>query len=294
MKIWGRIVISGVIAFLGLIAIATFQYVKFSDNKLHVVFCDVGQGDGIFIRTPKGFNIVIDGGASDAILACISSHTPFWDRTINLMLLTHPHEDHLYGLISVLQRYNTIYFSSENLANKTAGFKKLDKLLKEKKLTTHFLYKGDRIKTKDGVMLSIIGPSKTFLGSVSPNGIIGESGEFASLESYLQYGKFEVLFTGDSQIGELENGIESTIILPIDVFQIPHHGSKSSVSQQILSTLKPRLCVISVGQNNRYGHPAREIVSLAESNNCKILRTDINGEIEILSDGDKWYSLSQR
>lgn len=296
MRIWYRLVVLGSMALLGLTIILLYTYAEYSDNKLHVIFCNVGQGDGIFIRTPNGSNILIDGGPNDNILNCISSHTPFWDRTINLMLLTHPHEDHLYGLISVLQRYNTIYFGSENLANKTVSFKKLTQFLKAKRVDTHFLYQGDKIKTKDGLVISIIGPSKTFLSATSPNGIIEESGEFASLENYFQYEKFRILFTGDSQTEELIDAIQRDINTPIDILQIPHHGSKYGISQAVLDKLKPRLCIISVGQNNRYGHPSDQAVSLAKNNNCQIFRTDERGDIEIITDGNKWRitGLSQR
>src|SRR3990170_7268003 len=90
-----------VFSFFVLVGILVYQYAKFNDGKVHIVFCDVGQGDAIFLRTPKGADILVDGGPNESVLACLSGHMPFWDRDLELVILTHPHADHLNGLISV-------------------------------------------------------------------------------------------------------------------------------------------------------------------------------------------------
>ena len=86
--------------------ILVYQNITYNDKKLHVVICDVGQGDAIFIRTPSGSDILIDGGPDDSVLACLGKHMPFWDRTLEIMILTHPHADHLTGLIDVSKSYS--------------------------------------------------------------------------------------------------------------------------------------------------------------------------------------------
>src|SRR4051812_44999369 len=94
--------------FVGLvlvIVLAVFEAGKFNDGKLHVIFCNVGQGDAIFIRTPNGKNMLIDGGPDRSVLNCLAKHMPFWERRIDLMLLTHPHADHFMGMYYVLDRY---------------------------------------------------------------------------------------------------------------------------------------------------------------------------------------------
>src|SRR5437867_4244168 len=90
------------VAVIFLIVFAFYDYSRFSDGKLHITFCNVGQGDGIFIRTPSGKNILIDGGPDKSILSCLAEHMPFWDRTIHLMFLSHPHDDHFAGLYYVI------------------------------------------------------------------------------------------------------------------------------------------------------------------------------------------------
>lgn len=276
----------GIIAILFLGGIFVYQQILFNDGKLHVVFCNVGQGDGIFIRTPEGMDIIVDGGPDDSILSCLSNHMPFWDRDIELMLLTHPHADHLNGLLDILPKYKVTSFVTEKLENDTAAFRALHSLMEEEKIHQQYLFAGNKLQTSDGILIRIVGPTQSFLAKTSPNGKIGESREFASLETLISFGSFSVLLTGDSQAVELKEAIPS--LDSIDVLQVPHHGSKTGLDQEILDTINPKLAVISVGKN-RYGHPSKEAIKILRDNDIKILRTDQSGEVEIVSDGKKWW-----
>jgi len=273
-----------------LTGIFIYENLKFNDHKLHVVFCNVGQGDGIFVRTPTGQDVIIDGGPSDAILSCISSHTPFWDRTIELMFLSHPHLDHFVGLISVVQRYTALSFVTEELFNKTTSFQELISELHNQQIPERFVFAQDRFKTSDGVVFKIVGPTKDFLHRTSPEGIIGENKEFASLETLVEYGNFSVLLTGDSQDTELQDALDSGLIPKdgVKILQVPHHGSKSGLNPDLLQELNPKLAVISVGKN-KYGHPTAEILNILRDKNIRILRTDQKGDIEFISDGKGWW-----
>ncbi len=286
-----KIIFTGVISLFLLGLIFFYQNALFFDGKLHVVFCDVGQGDGIFIRTPKGTDIIIDGGPDDSVLSCLSNHMPFWDRTIELMFLTHPHQDHLVGLISVLERYSVLVFNTEKLTNSTVSFKQLLKEVEKEKLSLGFLYAHDRFTTKDGVTISVLGPSEEFLNATSPRGLISESGEFASLILLISYKGFDVVLTGDSQAKGISEALaphQTVRGYSIEVLQVPHHGSKTGLTPEIINSIDPRLAVISVGKKNRYGHPRKEILEMLKGGGIKILRTDQNGEIEIISDGERW------
>lgn len=267
--------------------IIVYQNITFNDKKLHVVICDVGQGDAIFIRTPQGSDILIDGGPDDSVLSCLSRHMPLWDRTIELMILTHPHADHLMGLFAVLKNYKIKAFATEELSNKTVGFASLMDKIKAQKIPTRFVFAGDRFILKDKVVLEIVGPAKEFLDKTSPGGTIGETSEFASLESLLIYGKFSALLTGDSQALELQQALE-LIDGTVSILQAPHHGSKTGLNQEILNALNPKLAVISVGKSNKYGHPNPFTLDLLKSSNIKTLRTDQVGDIEVVSDGMNW------
>lgn len=277
----------GLILFVLLSGIFIYEFARFEDGKLHIVVCDVGQGDAIFIRTPGGLDILIDGGPDDSVLSCLAGYMPFWDRDLELVILTHPHADHLNGLISVLGHYKVDSFATEMIKNNTSGFSRLMDELKNQNIAIQYAYAGDKFVFKDGVVLKIAGPSKEFIKKTSPGGIIGERREFASVVSLIEYKGFEVLLTGDSQTLGLNEGIMDGRIGDIEVLQVPHHGSKTGLSSEILDFIKPELAVISVGKNN-YGHPTSQTIKTLRDKDIKILRTDNDGEIEIVSDGESW------
>jgi len=182
-----------------------YQQGKFYDGKLHVVFCDVGEGDAILIRTADAKNVLIDGGPDDSVLNCLSNHLPFWDRKIDVVFLSHPHADHLNGLIFVLERYNVTHFFSENVENQTILEKAEKKLLAEKKLTASYLSKGDQVVIAGKTKIKTIWPSKELVKSrlnQGKNGNLDVNG--LALAQLLTYGEFEVLLTSDLEIPYLD------------------------------------------------------------------------------------------
>lgn len=270
------------------ICLTLFQYFKYNDGRLHLIFCDVGQGDAILIRTPKNKNILIDAGPEDKVLSCLSNHIPFWERKISLALLTHPHNDHFAGFIEVLKRYRVGIFGTEELENKTAGYKKLSQEIEKNKIKVNYLTQGDTFDTQDGVKLQILAPSESFLLSSSPNKMIGESKEFSSLIIHLSYKTFDAILTGDSQANELKEALKIYNSDFPDVFQIPHHGSKTGIDEEILKEIKPQITVISVGQNNRYDHPTSFVLTLLRLAGIPVFRTDLLGDIEIAASYKDW------
>nr|MBI5455993.1 MBL fold metallo-hydrolase [Candidatus Levybacteria bacterium] len=286
---WVRgLLFASVLFLLG--GIFLYQNQKFNDGKLHFIVCDVGQGDGILIRTSNGSDILIDGGPDDSILNCLQNHMPFWDRDIEVMMLTHPHADHLTGLISVLKRYKVMHYVTENLKYNSLAYRKLQDVLAKNNLTAKFNFSGDRIDFAD----------KTSLLTIWPKGISLENQELQdsqnltkdnpsldvngfSLIELLSYGNFKVLLTGDA--GVLVEDKIANSIGKIDVLKVPHHGSKTGMSDLFLSEINPKLAIISVGAKNRYGHPAKIALDLLAKYNIKMLRTDKNGEVEVVSDG---------
>lgn len=266
-----------------------YQNAKFNDGKVHLVVCDVGQGDGIFIRTPNGSDILVDGGPDDAILNCLSNHMPFWDRTIELIVLTHPHTDHATGLIGVLRRYNVLHFVTEKLKSKTATYQRLEDALAAKNLIAKYLVSGDRIDFSDKTDILTLWPSQEWLNNSqlqaqnSKNDSQNLDVNGFSLIQVLSYGKFKVLLTGDA--GSSTEDKIAAQVGKVDVLKVPHHGSKTGMSDYFLSQINPSIAIISVGVNNRYGHPAKTALDLLKNHNIKYLRTDKDGAIEIISDG---------
>jgi competence protein ComEC len=272
-----------------LVGICFYQNAKLNDGKLHIIVCDVGQGDGILIRTPDGSDILVDGGPDDSILNCLSSHLPFWDRTIELMVLTHPHTDHAAGLVDVLKRYTVLHFVTEKVLGSTATYKRLENELSAKKLTAKYAFAGDRIDLADKTQLLTLWPSREWLNNSQLQAGNGTS-DSASLDlngfclvQLLTYGNFKVLLTGDA--GSLIEDRIAAEAGKVDVLKVPHHGSKTGMSDYFLSQINPSIAIISVGANNRYGHPAQTALDLLKSHNIKTFRTDQNKAVEIVSDG---------
>lgn len=277
------------VLFVFLIASSIYQYIVRSDGKLHLIFCNVGQGDGIFITTPKGSHILVDGGPDQRILDCLSEHMLFWDKTIHLVILTHPHADHLNGLIPVAKQYHIEHFATEELSNSTKDFQELIDTLRQNHVPIHYVSAGNRF-TIGSIQLNIAGPSKDFLLRTSPQGKIGESKEFGSLETLLSYDNFHALLTGDSQADELHEGVGAISIPQLVVLQVPHHGSVTGLDTDLLTTFHPELAVISVGLHNRYNHPSPFTLSMIDQLKILLKRTDRDGDVEIVSDG-KSYSI---
>lgn len=275
------------LAFLAALIWAAVFY--FPDNNLHLVFCNVGQGDAILVS--KGFNqVLIDGGPDERVLECLSDNLPFWDRTIEMVVLTHPQADHLTGLISVLERYNVGHFVVNNIVNDTERFWRFREALIEEGTEIYNPKVGDKIKIAN-MSFTVLWPQEKLgnplvwkrearekvLGASAYSGDFNET----SVVLYLQFGNFCALLTGD--IGQ-DTEAQLDRVGPCQVLKVAHHGSKYSTSAEFLKKTQPDLAVISVGKN-RFGHPTREVLDRLTSAGAKILRTDQKGEIEIVSDG---------
>lgn len=285
------------------------------DGRLHVVFCDVGQGDAAYIRSPDGQDILIDGGPNEKVLDCLGKNMPFYDRTIDVVLLSHPQKDHFQGIQSVMERYHVKYFISSPVAGEGEAYQKLISLIREKKIPVKLLYTGDRF-SMGKVEFDILWPEKewvarnaSFLGDLSYSRLRQDfGGQVSNLEEgggkvlglstgrdlndfsyylHLTYGQFDVLFTGDGG-SHIQGEVEKVEMLPdVEVLKFPHHGSKTGVLPEFLDKVRPELAVISVGKNS-YGHPAEEALKLLRERDIEIKRTDRDGNIEMTSDGKGW------
>lgn len=253
------------------------------DNRLHLVFCDVGQGDAILISY-KQTQVLIDGGPDNKVLSCLSKNIPFWDRTLEMVILTHPEADHFSGLIDVIKRYNVKQFVSNSLVNDSAGFREFYQTVLAEKVNVYSPQAGDRLKIGPIELLVLwpkekLGNQKPWLGKLNETSIVFE----------LSFGNFDSLFTGD-----IDFDVEKQVNLSrqkgeIEILKIAHHGSKYSTGEEFLKKIKPQLAVISVGKNS-FGHPTKEVIEKLRDLDIKILRTDQEGEIKIVSDGKNWYT----
>jgi competence protein ComEC len=250
--------------------------------------CDVGQGDAAYIQFPDGRDMLVDGGPNDAVLSCLSKHMPFWDRTIDIVLLSHPEKDHMQGLLSVLKRYHVRYFVHSDVSKGTEGDAQLLALVKTKGIPEKFLTTGANIRI-GSAQLATVWPSEAQIASIK-NNVLGAatSVNMECVVFWLRYKSFDVLFAGDADTETASRYIGSQLAdKTVEVLKVPHHGSKTGMNTAFLDWLNPSLAVISVGKN-MYGHPAPETLTLLADHRTKVLRTDQQGDIEIMSDGYHW------
>ncbi len=247
-------------------------------GKLRLIACDVGQGDGILILTPNGRQIVIDGGPGTKIVGCLSKYMPFWDRKVELMVSTHPQEDHMQGLISVLNDYKVDIILSEDIANNLQFYSQWKKLISDKKIKVYEPSAGDTL-VLDGVTVSVLWPGKEDAAKwrINPPVELNQTG----IVTKVSYGQFCAYLTADVEKEILEKIVNE----PCAVLKVAHHGSKTATSELLLEEAKPKIALISVGKNNRYGHPNGEVLDLLKAKNIQIERTDLAGDIEVVSDG---------
>lgn len=276
-----RIILFGLLSMVFLTILGAYHFIRFSDKNFHLIFCNVGQGDGILVRTPDGIDIIVDGGPhEDSMTECLSRHLPFWDKDIEAMYLTHPDSDHLTGLIGVIKAYNVKYFGTSEAPKGTAVFNELMSLLEEKKITKHYVFAGDKIVTKDGAGITTLWPTQEFINHKS-----SETNDY-SLVQLVKYGKFQTLLDGDIP------SIYLNSIMPqlgyLDVFKPPHHGSKTGTDEFTFQHLVPKLAVLSYGFHNKYHHPSPEVVEILQKYNIPTKNT-LKGDVEIVSNGTNWW-----
>ncbi|MBL7078293.1 MBL fold metallo-hydrolase [Candidatus Shapirobacteria bacterium] len=284
-----------------LLSLAFLVWQQRPDNNFHLIFCDVGQGDAILL-VHKNNQILIDGGPNDAVLNCLANNIPFWDRNIEMVILTHPDADHYGGLPEVFKRFKIQKLVSNPIGKKDdLLFKSLISTLIEQKIDTHFLVQGDKIKL-DLIEIDLVWPSESKLlelesiktiSEKTENGflLVDESlinaNEF-SLGAKVSFGQFEALLLGDLPGIYAQTLAWQNKLPKVEVLKAPHHGSGLDNPDELYQATKPQLVVISVGKNT-FGHPSAELLEKLNNLEIKVKRTDENGEVEIISDGKIWW-----
>jgi competence protein ComEC len=280
--------------FLSSLTLLTAAF-SLSDSNLHLINCDVGQGDGA-ILVHKNMELIIDGGPNNNFIDCLSKHMPFWDRTIELVILSHPQADHFQGLIEVFKRYKVEKFLISGLSASTKEFGVLENVVGGS--TTQVLTAREGMQMRVGsIYLDILSPSEKLIIAKSQKTEAKVLGAFSSkadpnkfsVVALLSFNQFDALFTGD-----IDPEIEKEILLsenlrPVEYIKVPHHGSKNGLEENFLNAFHPEVALISAGKNNSYGHPHKEILDLLEKYKVKVFRTDQDGEIEIVTNGKDYW-----
>ncbi|MFA4836823.1 MAG: MBL fold metallo-hydrolase, partial [Dehalococcoidia bacterium] len=261
-----------------------------SDGRLHISVLDIGQGDSILIS--KGNQqILIDGGPSAAKLSNeLGGKLPFWDRTIELVVSTHPDSDHLTGLVEVLGRYKVkkILTSGEEIDSDV--YREWRKLIDEKGVECVIAQAGQEISLGNGVRLAVLNPPDRLVGGAPAD--LNDNSVVLRLEAK----RFSMLLTGDIGAEAEKSLLGENVELRSTVLKVSHHGSNTATSADFLAEVKPMLAVISVGADNKFGHPAPEVGSRLQKavGNDRLFLTSENGAIEFVTDGEKLWVDTKR
>jgi len=269
--------ISGIVVTISMLVGAMFFHIQDAE-QLRIVFFDVGQGDATLIISPSGRTMLIDTGSDGARISRKLAGVLPWSRpTIDLLVLTHPDVDHVGGAQRVIAEYNIGGVLMPYSTKDSALFSGLIKEIQEREIPVLFAVAGETITLDDGLLFSILWPPKNAGDILSANN--------SSIVGQLTYQEDSFLFTGDlEERGEALLPFFSTL-LHAEVLKVGHHGSKTSSSDEFLAVIKPSVVVISVGENT-YGHPHARV--LEKFIGMTILRTDINGDITLISNGNNF------
>jgi len=252
--------------------------VEARSGKLTVAFLDVGQGDAVFVEGPSGTQVLIDGGQGRAVLRELGAVMPFYDRSIDVLIATHPDADHIGGLPDVLENFDIDFVFEPGIAHDTGTYEEFMRLIGEENAKHLIARRGQVINLGDEAYLRILFPDRDVSG-VEPNA--------GSVFAQIVYGETEVMLTGDAP-----KSIEQYVIsldgptLESNVLKAGHHGSKTSSDESFVGLVDPDYVVISAGENNRYGHPHEEILDVFEQFETKILGTYAEGRIVFELDGE--------
>jgi competence protein ComEC len=273
----------GLVLFIG-ISIFVWMQVRHGDGEeLRISFLDVGQGDAIFIESPTGMQVLIDGGRDRSVLRQLGKEMGPLDRSIDIVIATHPDADHIGGLPEVFKRYKITAYLEPGIENDTSQTDALIAAVSsEPSVTKSIANRGNRISIGGGAYLDILYPDRDVPAIETNTG---------SIILRLVYGETEFMLTGDAPLTveewlvRLDVADGEAYSLSSDVLKAGHHGSRTSTGDAWLLAIDPQLVVVSAGRGNSYGHPHEEVVERALSSGAQLLSTIDSGTIHLVSDG---------
>ena len=264
-----------------------------SSGQLEVTFLNVGQGDSILVRTPAGRTMLVDAGGSPAYLntsfdpgrqVVVPALARAGIKELDLVVNSHPHEDHLGGIPAVLDNIKVGRYVAPPIEHVTPQALQVQQLLEEKEIPVNYIHSGAEIKLDPAVKISVLGPPETlFSGTRSDT-------NNNSLILHIAYGEVSFLLTGDVEregmldLTERMQKGRTAMEISADILKCPHHGSSYSICPEFAAAVRPRIVVVSVGNNN-FGHPSTETIYFWQEQGAQVLRTDQEGNITLATDG---------
>ncbi len=247
-------------------------------DRLTVTVMDVGQGDAILIRGPEGHKVLVDGGPSgDAVAEALGRELPFWDRKLHMVILTHPQEDHLMGLLTVLERYDVEQVVAGTATSDSAVFAEWRNAIEEKHIPYHEAVPGEWIDLGRGASLRVLAPPPDPLGGAAAD--LNNN----SLVLRLAWDAVSFLLPGDLEAEGEAALLDAGGDLRSTVLKVAHHGAATSSTDSFLAAVQPLVAVISVGEDNPFHQPSPS--TLDRLGRTVLYRTDENGRVRLSSDG---------
>jgi competence protein ComEC len=282
---------------------------QWPDHYTRVIFCDVGQGDAILI-THGFFQLLVDAGPNSSVLECLDKNMPFWDRKIEWIALTHGHADHSAGLAFVLERYQYDLFLTNGSSYQTEALDEVYGLaMKQVAEGSRWVIAqaGQTGRVHDAFTVIVLAPEEKLmlpdLPSEVTEAILSDvtRGKWAapqaqrmdendlSIVLLVEIGEVRVLLTGDLESPGEQALMKKSLTQRVNILKVGHHGSKTSSTPKFVGEIEPELAVASVGKNNRYKHPAPEVIATLESVGARVWRTDEQGTLVIITDGQEYW-----
>lgn len=250
--------------------------ISYSKNIIKINYIDVGQGDSELIQV-NGKNILIDAGPNDSIDKLMNYLNKQNIKKLDYVIATHPDEDHIGGMSSVIRKYDIGEFYAPKKIATTQTFENMVKALKIKSIKINPGKSGMSLDLGKDVICELLAPNSDKYKDTNNYSIVIK----------ITYGQSKFLFTGDAEkISETEM-LDKNLDLSADVLKVGHHGSSSSSSKEFLDKVNPKIAIISCGKDNKYGHPHLKTITELKNRKIQIYRTDIDGSIVLISDGKK-------
>lgn len=266
--------------FVSLALLCGVIWMALPDGLLRIWFLNVGQGDAVLMQVPDGGWVLTDGGPGSAVVQELSRIIPFYDREIELVILSHPHADHLDGLLHVFQRYHVQNLLLTGVKYDYVGYERLLQLAKDNGV--RLLYPKSGVDFRIGkVGIDMIYPSESLVGRSFSN--VNNS----SIVYRLIYGDFVAIFSGD-----LEDTVEDELVkqvglnLDAELMKAGHHGSKTSNTQAFVERISPDFAVISCGVDNKFKHPFAGTLETFHDMGIRLSRTDVDGPVGFVVSGE--------
>lgn len=266
----------GVFGLLGILGLLSQEIHKLPDGRLRFFILDVGQGDSIFLVSPSGKQILVDGGPDLSALEGVGNHMSFFDRTIELLVLTHSDLDHIAAFPEIVERYRIGAILFAGIDTPQPQYQRLLLLIARKKIPVIIADPKKDIVFEDGLTFDIIWPPREIFGT-QPKKVNDTSIVLRAI-----YESGSILLTGDIEESAERAILKTGADIQSTILKIAHHGSHTSTSTGFLLATDPGTAVISVGKGNMFGHPHWGILQRLQKSKIAIRRTDQEGEIEFM------------